>query len=270
MKEFKLGFLGMGNMAGAILNGILRSGSIARSDMIVCEANVDRLKEMYDLGLATTSIAEEVFLKSEYVIIAVKPQQFRAIAPTSFRNARNYQNRAIITIMAGVYRQELANVFFTNKICRVMPNLPILVGQGMSALCYDTIPSEDKLFIKSIFSSIGTVIEITENKMDAVTSISGSGPAYVYYFIDSMIRAGIQNGLTEQEARVLTLNTFYGATKQVEQYENVPINVLIQNVCSKGGTTIEAINVFQNNNLDNVIIDGIDKCYQRSIELSKK
>ena len=270
MKEYTLGFLGMGKMAGAILNGILRTGYIPRSKMIVCEANIDRLKEMYDLQLATTSTPEEVFLKADYVIIAVKPQQFRAMAPTSFHNVKYYGNRAIISIMAGVYREELANVFMTPNIARIMPNLPIMVGQGMCALCYDTLPTQDRIFIKRIFDSVGAVIEITENKMDAVTAISGSGPAYVYYFIESMIKAGIKNGLTPEEARILTINTFYGATKQVEEYADIPINVLIQNVCSKGGTTIEAINSFDQDQLQSKIVDGIDKCYLRSIELSKK
>ena len=172
--------------------------------------------------------------------------------------------------MAGVKLDTIfESVNGLTRAVRVMPNAPARVGKGMSALSYRGATDTDKMFVDGIFSSVGKTIIVDEDKLDAVTAISGSGPAYVYYFIKSMIDAGVKLGLTEDESATLTYQTFNGAIKMA-QTTDTGLDKLIEMVCSKGGTTIQAIDCFRENNTDKIIEDAIKKCYDRSKELSKK
>jgi pyrroline-5-carboxylate reductase len=265
MKEHKLGIIGAGNMATAILQGILNHNIINRNEIIISDIDLNKLNILYSNGVDTTTTNEELINSSEYILFAVKPQSFKKLDKNIFAYA---DNKAVISIMAGITTKEIGDMVGHNRICRIMPNLPLMYNQGMSALCFKDLEEEDKILIKNIFDSIGTTIVLDEDKLDAVTSISGSGPAYVFYFINSMIKAGMKNGLSYDQAKLLTTKTFIGASKMLEK-SNDDISVLINNVCSKGGTTIEAVNCFRENNVEDIIINAIDKCYNRSCELSK-
>ena len=259
--KYKLGFLGAGNMAKAIARGIVRSSILQPDDIIMSDPNVTEKVA----GIYVINDNNVIFNDCEYVLLAIKPQVFNEIAP-SLKNARV---KNVISIMAGVKMAKIKAVLPNANVIRIMPNLPASVGSGMAGIAKDNDATmEANEFTEAIFKSVGDAIFVNEADLDAVTAISGSGPAYVYYFIQSMIKGGVKNGLSEEQSKRLTLQTFQGAIDMVRKSDD-PLDIMIDRVCSKGGTTIQAIDTFKNNKLDDIIIEGIDKCKQRSEELSK-
>lgn len=260
-KLFKLGVIGCGNMANAIISG---AKDVLKNEKIVFfDTDYQKAKDFADkFEGEIASDNAYVANNSEYVLLAVKPQ--------SFLNVSNELLGAdyIISIMAGIKTSTiLSSIPNLRGIVRIMPNAPAMVGKGMSALSFINSTENDKKFVLSIFNSIGKTLIVDENKLDAVTAISGSGPAYVYYFIKSMIDAGVNLGLSFDESKLLTFQTFAGAT-EFAQNSSVELEKLIDMVCSKGGTTIEAINSFEKDNTAEIIDSAIKKCFNRSKELS--
>ena len=258
--KYKIGFLGSGNMAKAIALGIIDSKILDYNEIIM---SATTKKEPF-LGISITNDNNTVIENSEYLVLAVKPQIFNQIKDT----LKNSKAKYIISIMAGVKVDKLKEIFPHSKVIRTMPNTPCSIKNGMVAVSNNNAGKEANEFITKVFSSIAEVEYLDEDKFDAVTSISGSGPAYVYYFIQSMIKAGINGGLDYKTAKKLTLQTVFGATKMVENSIE-DLDILIEKVCSKGGTTIQAIDTFKDNKIQESIIEGIDKCRKRSEELSK-
>ncbi len=250
-------------MSTAIQKGVLSSGLLSPSEIIVSDLSYDYLGRAKELGVQVTTDNDDVAASAEYVLFAVKPQAFPDIA--SLLKGK-LTDKKIISIMAGVPIEKLVSSLDVQKICRVMPNTPCMVMSGMSALCFMNYDEEEKNFPRSVFSGMGDVIELPETKFDAVTSVSGSGPAYAYMFIDGMIKGGMNGGLTFEEAKKLTLATIVGGARMVENSEK-PIERLIDAVCSKGGTTIQAVNYYRNANLTDIIAEGVDRCRARSIEM---
>lgn len=263
MEKFKLGIIGAGNMAGAVLNGILCNGLLTPSDIVISDIDVEKLIYWKNKGVNTVSDNELLLKNAEFIILAVKPQVARSILGGYKSKA---SGRKFISIMAGIDKRELCTMLGGASVARVMPNTPCLVGEGMCAVDAEGFSSEDKLFILDIFGSLGKVIELPETLFHAVTAVSGSGPAYVYMFIGAMIKGGVNAGLDEKTARLLTLQTFYGAAKMSETFGST--DELIKKVCSPNGTTIEAVNYFKEADLEKTIAIGMEKCEKRSKELS--
>ncbi len=263
MNKYKLGIIGAGNMSTAIQKGVLSSGLVAPNEIIVSDVSFDRLGKAKDLGVTVTTNNSDVATESEHVLFAVKPQSFPDIAKEL---KGKMSDKKVISIMAGVPVEKLATSLDVEKICRVMPNTPCMVMSGMSALCFVNYDEEEKAFPRSVFAGMGDVIELPESKFDAVTSVSGSGPAYVYMFIDGMIKGGVNGGLTFEEAKRLTLATMIGGARMIENSEK-PIDELVDAVCSKGGTTIQAVTYYKNQKLTDIIAEGVDRCRARSIEM---
>ncbi len=262
-KNFKLGVIGAGNMASAIIGGILNCNIIAPSQIIISDLDDNKLSYFASLGLATTK--DNTFLSSnaENILFAVKPQ----IAPIVFEDIKSSIDAdLVISIMAGISIAKLKNALGERKYARIMPNTPALVGEGMAAIAFSG--DFKSQFVIDIFSSIGKVVELDESLFDAVTSLSGSGPAYVYMFIDALIKGGIEGGLDEETAKRLAIQTIRGAAKMIEQSDK-PIDELVDAVCSKGGTTIQAVDTYREEKLEEIVIKGMTKCRNRSKELGK-
>lgn len=258
--KYKLGFIGGGNMAKAILNGILNNNVVEKFNILISDPF---LKE--DIcGVKVVNDNSLIFENCEYVILAIKPQIFNQIC----QQFGTVNSKYVISIMAGVSTQKIKSCIPNSQIIRIMPNTPCSVGEGMSVICAKDVDQVGKQFVIQLFECIGKATFLDENKFDAVTSISGSGPAYVLYFIQSMIQGGIDGGLDIETSKLLTLQTFIGTCKMLEN-SNQPVEELIDKVCSKGGTTIQAIDHYRDNNLDQIINKGIEKCRLRSEELSK-
>ena len=259
--KFKLGFLGAGNMAKAIARGIVKSKILDTNQIIMSDPNVSGDVD----GIKVISDNNVIFNDCEYVLLAIKPQVFMQIAD-DFKDAK-VEN--VFSIMAGVKMAKIRAVLPNAGVIRIMPNLPASVGAGMAGIAKDNNASKEaNQFVKAIFESVGNAIFVEEKDLDAVTAISGSGPAYVYYFIQSMIKAGQKYGLSEEDSKALTLQTFVGAVEMVK-HSTEPIDIMIDRVCSKGGTTIQAVDTYRNYDLEGKIIEGMDKCKARSEELSK-
>lgn len=260
---YKLGIIGAGNMAKAIANGIIGANLIEKSSVIAC----DPMADLGIDGVSTVRENDDLLANSEYILLAVKPQIFSKIADEL---AEKCKAKHIISIMAGIDYAKLQSVFGDNvNITRVMPNTPCKLKLGMTAIRKnESIPVDEREFVESIFRSIGDVVYLDESLFHTITSVSGSGPAYVYMFIEGMIKSGVANGLTYEEAKLAVLKTFEGAVAMVRS-ETTPIPELIDAVCSKGGTTIEAVNTFREDGLYDMIAKAMDKCKNRSEELAK-
>ncbi|MDE6472473.1 MAG: pyrroline-5-carboxylate reductase [Clostridia bacterium] len=258
--KYKLGFIGCGNMAKAIINGLLDSHLLKAEDMYVSTPNINQPYR----GITFTNNNHDIMSLCEYVVLAIKPQIFKEISESFTNN----NCKCVISIMAGVNSDTIAKVCNCHQVVRIMPNTPCSIGEGVSAITSFNADAESNDFVESIFKTISKVVRVEEKYFDAVTSISGSGPAYVYYFIKAMIDGGIKGGLSFEQSKELTIATMIGASKMVAN-SSEDLDVLIQKVCSKGGTTIQAIDTFREKSVDKTIIEGIDKCRKRSEELSK-
>jgi len=249
-------------MSTAISNGILRNGILSPEEILVSDLSDERLAAARASGISVTT--DNLLLASsvEYLLFAVKPQSFPEIAS---QICGSFQAK-VISIMAGIGVKTLVEKLRADKVCRVMPNTPCMVGSGMSALCFKGYTAAEKAFPRSIFSGLGEVIELDENKFDAVTSVSGSGPAYVYMVAEGMIKGGMNGGLSYEEAKKLTLQTLIGGARMIDQSDK-SIPELVDAVCSKGGTTIQAVSYYRTAGLEEIISEGVDRCRARSIEM---
>lgn len=260
--EFNLGVLGCGVMANAICSKI--------SDSVKYVYDVDKEKSC-DLAnrfdAKSCSSIQELLDSADVILLAVKPQQSAEILENSdFSNVKT-----LISIMAGVKISKIRKSINNKKIgiVRVMPNLPIRVGKGMAALSFSkNVKQSYKEFALNMFAASGSAIELDEKQFDAVTGVSGSGPAYVFMFIKGMIEGGIAMGLDEKDARILAEETVIGAAEYSKQL-NLPLDEMISSVCSKGGTTIEAVDYYRSKKLESTVAVGVKKATLKSKKLSK-
>ncbi|MDR2090751.1 MAG: pyrroline-5-carboxylate reductase [Clostridiales bacterium] len=268
MAEFQyiLGIIGAGNMSGAITDGILRVGKLDPKRIIVGDIDAEKLDRLKKSGFAVTSDNKFLAENSQNVLFAVKPQVFESAANEI---KSGIKAEAVLSVMAGVGTAKLA-AFFANpiKICRVMPNTPCMIGKGICALTFAGYSDGEKKFVFDIFDALGETVELSEEKFDAVTAVSGSGPAYVYSFIDAVIKGGVEKGLTFGEAKKLTVSVFKGAAELAERSEK-SLDELIKNVASKGGTTEAALKIFAERGVADGIREGVFAAAERSKELGK-
>ena len=252
----KLGFLGVGNMGGAILRGILSAGYMEQEDIAVCRRNRRKLEELSDEfpGLTCTESAVELAEMCDVIILAVKPQYLGDIL-AEIRD--ELIGKAVISIAAGWTVDQLANALAgTNATyLRAMPNTPAMVGEGMTALCEDTTFDQDDFeFARGIF--------------DGVIAISGSSPAYVYMMIEAMADAGVKEGLPRTMAYEMAAQSLLGSALMVLQTGRHP-GELKDAVGSPAGTTIEAVEELERQGFRAAIMDAMKVCAQKSRAMSK-
>ena len=234
-----IAFIGGGNMASAIINGMLEQG-YPRDQITVVEPFAEareRLKAHF--GLIAQDAAGQFLEPCDIVVWAVKPQTFKEAA----RQARFHTRAALhLSVAAGIPSASIARWLATERIVRAMPNTPALIGKGITALYARPGVNENERYrVGQIMRTTGEFLWVdVEDKLDAVTAISGSGPAYVYYFMEAMTAAGAEMGLTREQAYQLTVATFVGAS-ELARASKEPPEILRQRVTSKGGTTHAAI-----------------------------
>lgn len=263
-KKFKIGVIGAGFMASSIIRGVISSKNVLPCDIIVSDVSQESLDKAKQIGVSVTLDSLEVCNNSEYVIFAVKPQNFSTVAELIYGcDCKNF-----ISIMAGVKKERIKQLLGNVKVARCMPNTPCSIGYGAVAIdLSDFIDQTDKDFIRSIFSSIANVVEVEEKLINAVTGVSGSSPAYFYLFAQSVIDAGVKNGLDYETAKNLAVSTMIGAGHMIFANPDKSIDELINAVCSKGGTTIEAVKVYKDNGISYISEKAIDACVNRAFEL---
>lgn len=264
-KKFKLGIIGAGFMSQAIIKGIINGKKIPNEQILVSDINQASLEILNNLAIKTTMNNEDVFTSCEYILLAIKPQTFLSL---QVKNPSKVEK--VISIMAGVNKAKIKQVFSNAKVVRCMPNTPVSVGFGAVGIDNSDFDNEiDKEFVSDLFFSVAKVVYVKEDKLATVTGISGSSPAYFYLFAKSLIDAGIKNGLTEDEAENLVVATMRGSADMIDNRGDKTLSDLIAAVCSKGGTTIEAINVLNNENLSKIVGEAVDACINRALEIEK-
>lgn len=264
----KIGFIGTGNMGGAILGGILNSG-IIDNDHIIASAKSDRtiekIKRNYNVN--ATKDSKEVVEFSDLIVIGVKPEIYDEI----LEEIKDLiDDKIIITIAAGKTIEAMEKIIGDDKkIVRTMPNTPSLVGEGMTSLSPNKNISEEELsFVKSIFDSLGKSEVVKEDLIHAVIGASGSSTAYAFMFIEAIADGAVRAGMPRDKAYTFAAQGVLGAAKMVLDTEKHP-GELKDMVCSPGGTTIEAVKVLEEEKFRGAVLKAIDSCIKKSIEMSK-
>jgi pyrroline-5-carboxylate reductase len=277
----KIGFIGAGNMGQAMIGALIKSQSSASSDLFVCDIikkQTDALQKTY--GIKVLPDNSTLIETCDVIIFAVKPQSVEQVlselkATTIFKKTSG--KKIFISIAAGTPIKKFETNIYDGleddkknqmPILRVMPNTPALVLSGMSGLCANSFATaEDVQIAKTILSAMGKVIECPESDMDAVTAVSGSGPAYCFYLVEAMIEAAVTLGISPENAAEMTAATLKGSMILLE-HQSITAKELRQKVTSPGGTTEAAIKVLDDNSVKQIIIAAVTAAAQRSKELS--
>ena len=264
----KITFLGGGNMANALIGGLLKQG-FAASDIAVVELNAEgreRLTKTY--GVTCLAHGNECDWQSDVIVLAVKPQVMKdALAPL----AGKLSDQVVVSIAAGLSLTTLSRwLGGYRKIVRCMPNTPALISAGITGLCpLPEVSAEERKAAEQVLRSVGATFWIAdEGQMDGVTALSGSGPAYVFLFIEAMQQAGAELGFTAEESRRMAIETVLGAAKLAAASDE-PASVLRERVTSKGGTTAAALDVMAEKGVKAGIVAGVHAARARGEELGR-
>ena len=265
LSSVSMAFIGGGNMASAIIGGLLRQGM--RPDQItVVEPFAETAAQLQrDFGIAALPLAGPALARAQLVVWAVKPQLFSEAAAPVMPHTREALH---LSVAAGIRTDSISRWVGTDRLVRCMPNTPALVGQGMTALypC-PTVTEADKALVEQVIGTTGQSVWVTqESQLDAVTALSGSGPAYVFYFLEAMTEAGVGMGLPHAQAYQLAVATFAGSASLAAASTESP-EVLRQRVTSKGGTTYAAITAMEASGVKPAFIHAMQAAEQRAREL---
>ncbi|MDW5442523.1 pyrroline-5-carboxylate reductase [Polaromonas sp. SM01] len=260
-----IAFIGGGNMASAIIGGLLQQGLAASQIQIVEPFDEQRAKLQAQFGIAAQAAPGAALASAGLVVWAVKPQTFQEAA----QQAGPHTGQALhLSVAAGIRSDSIARWLGSERIVRAMPNTPALIGQGMTALfARPAVTDQQRQAVEAVIATTGQHLWLTEEQqLDAVTALSGSGPAYVFYFIEAMVAAGVQMGLTPAQAHTLAVSTFVGASALAAASEDPP-EVLRARVTSKGGTTYAALTAMEQAGLQQQFMRAIEAARQRAVEL---
>lgn len=270
MENIRITFIGCGNMGCSLIGGLINNGYPANCISGVDIDDTQRLLINNLYGIEMLDNSADAIHGAHVVVLAVKPQKMKdTLLP--LREIFSHEKPLLVSIAAGIRLGDLARWAGEKlAIIRAMPNTPALIGTGAAALCAnDNVNDVQRDIAESIMRSTGIVIWVEdETLIDAVTALSGSGPAYYFYIMEIMEKAGIQLGLSKEQARILTLQTALGAAKMALESEHDPEDLRKQ-VTSPGGTTERALKVLQEGRLDELINKAIHAAFQRSQELAR-
>ncbi len=264
----RLAFIGGGNMAGAIFGGLLRSGWPAAAIRVV-EPGAEQRERIAAAwpGVTLLPAADATLASAEIVVWAVKPQSFaEAAAACAGATAGALQ----LSVMAGIRSEAIARASGSERVVRAMPNTPALIGQGIAGLvARAAVGPADRANVEAVLAPTGQMLWLDrEDALDAVTALSGSGPAYVFFFIEAMMEAAEQMGLTREQGRTLAQATFAGATALAMQSDESPAT-LRERVTSKGGTTFAALESMRADQVQQAIVRALMAARQRAEELGR-
>jgi len=271
-QRMKMAFIGGGNMAGAIMEGLLEQG-VPAADLHVVDQHAPTLERWQAKGLSVSQSCDATLAHCQVWVLAVKPQQLAAVVAQC--KAFSSTDPLVVSVAAGISLATLGRWLGDTdkpyaKLVRAMPNTPALVQKGMTGLvASETLSASDKQCVQEILSAVGQVAWVeSDAKIDGVTALSGSGPAYVFRFIEALIEGGERLGLTPSQAKQMALATLAGATELATQAEE-PISVLREKVTSKGGTTAAALQVLENEGFAQTISQAMQAAYDRAGTLSQ-
>jgi pyrroline-5-carboxylate reductase len=260
--------VGGGNMGKTFAQSFLNAHIIRKNQLHILEKDEEKVNALNELNIGVANCEPgEYISEAEIIILAVKPQDVKALYPVIQPYMRPEQ--IVLSIMAGIRMSDIKKNLGATRIVRAMPNLPCQVGMGATAyIANNEVPSKDIAFIQLLLETTGLAIQVEkEDQLDAVTAISGSGPAYVYYFMEAMILAGMQMGFSREDSTRLVTQTFLGSVELFLK-NNISCEEWIRRVASKGGTTEAALNIFNQHDVKNAIGKGLLRAELRAKELS--
>jgi pyrroline-5-carboxylate reductase len=266
----KLGFIGCGNMANAIMSGIIKDGLIPASEIIGADPTAfGRERTLKENGITVTDSNIEVVKEAETLFFTIKPQYFHQM----ISEIRDYvrEDQLIISIAAGRTLDYIQSEFGGKKVkvVRLMPNTPAMVGEGMTAACAnDAVTREELDYAVRICSGFGKAEIVPESLFDVVTAVSGSSPAYVFMFIEAMADAAVQGGMPRAQAYIFAAQAVLGSAKMVLDTGKHP-GELKDMVCSPAGTTIEAVRVLEEKGFRSAVFECVKACTEKSAEMRK-
>lgn len=261
----KLGVIGCGKMGSALVGGILKANLCSADDTIVYDAYLQAAESMSSsLGVKVAQSNAEVVDASDVILLCVKPQGFLDMLGEMGESA----DKLLISIAAGIQIGVIESaVGQRHRVIRVMPNTPALVSKGASGYALgSTATEEDAALTHSLLGAVGYVCQVAESDLDAVTAVSGSGPAYIFLMIEALIAGGIEQGLSEEVAKNLAVNTVAGAAELVLKTGEAP-GQLRENVTSPNGTTFAALESFRTDNFESIVKRAVAAASDRSKEL---
>jgi pyrroline-5-carboxylate reductase len=265
MDTSRIAFIGGGNMASAIIGGLIRQG-LAPAQIAVVEPFAQaRARLQQQFGVAAEEHAGASLASCGLVVWAVKPQTFKEAAAQA---RANVQQALHLSVAAGIRSDSIAAWLGTQRIVRAMPNTPALVGKGMTALfARAAVAAQEKMRVEQVIAPTGEFLWVdAEKQLDAVTALSGSGPAYVFYFLEAMTQAGAELGLSPEQARKLAVGTFAGAS-ELARASDEPLQLLRERVTSKGGTTYAALTSLEQDQVKAAFVKALHAACRRAEEL---
>jgi len=267
--EHTIVFVGAGNMAGALIRGLIGTGTVPADRIIAADPDQDRLRALEaELEIRVTSDNAEAVKDATVVVLAIKPQVFAQVLPGL--SGALPADALLISIAAGISTRIIERSFPDgSRVVRTMPNTPALVGAGASAIAGGTHATDDDLELaETLFRSVGIAVRVPEKQIDAVTGLSGSGPAYVFAMIEALRDAGAREGLPEETALQLAAQTVFGAARLLLDEKEAP-EVLRDRVTSPGGTTRAGLDALAAAGFADAIMGAVRAATRRSVELGK-
>ena len=266
----KIGFIGCGVMGKAIINGIIGAGTVSVDNIIASDVSDRCLNDAKErLGICVTRDNREIVLKSDIIFLAVKPAKLSTVIQGIVDCIT--PDKLFVSIVAGQTLEILERYLGKNvKTIRVMPNMPAQITVGMTGVCGNKLVSKEEFaYILELLKGLGRVETVPEDLMNAVTGVSGSGPAYTFMFIEALADAGVLEGLPRAQAYTFAAQTVYGSAKMILDTQSHP-GVLKDAICSPGGTTIAAVAVLEKSNFRGAVIEAVRACANRSREMEKQ
>jgi len=262
MSIFPLVLVGCGNMGAALIRGVRAAHSTGEIRLV--DADPAKIAALEAAGVGTGATLPEALSGARLVVLAVKPQSLASLARSVA--GRIEERSLVVSILAGVSRGRLIQELGVSRVARTMPNLPLLVGKGATALATDGLEAADLEACRVLFGSAGSVVEVGETQLDAVTGLSGSGPAYVIRFLQALEDGGVFSGLARPVSRELALATLEGTAALLRQTGEEP-DTLRGQVTSPGGTTIHGLKAMEDRGFYAAVMEAVHAATKRSREL---
>lgn len=266
----KLGFIGAGNMGGAILRGFINQKIIAAQDIYVIRKNKELLNKMAgDLGIVPCTDYKELIENCDIVFMAVKPVMFKEILNDISADLNKYKP-LLVSMAAGLEISDIEKMAdYTGAIIRIMPNINAEIAMSATAYCGNKACSQENLAtIENLFSTIGLATAVAEGLFPVFTGIAGCSPAFVYMFIDGLARGAVKNGMNKKQALEISAQAVLGSAAMFLKSNQHPFE-LVDKVCSPGGTTIAGVCELQEYRFDSALVSAVDATIKKDKELRK-
>ena len=263
----KIAFIGVGNMASAIIGGMLRSGAVDHAHLILSDRFPDKCDAYVQGGATLAATPADAAREADCVVLSVKPQNFPEILP-ELAEVESIQDKLIITIAAGISSDTVKAALRGAPVVRVLPNTPMLIGQGVSVVCRANVTAEDFDFVVSVFEASGRVTVIDESDMNRIISVTSSSPAYVFAFIGAIYEGARAQGLDGNDLITTICDVVIGSAELLKSGNLTP-EEQIKMVTSKGGTTEQAMRVLSERDLTGTVVDAMKACTARAEEMDR-